>query len=460
MQTVSGLSFRERFDNFLAGPRFVMTAALLTAVSFALRGELVLYTIFCVLVMYICFGRKPMQPVMPMVAFAYLAPSTANNPGKTVNSVFFGDSGKYIIFVGCLIVLSVVYRIIVDRKQFFKADRKMLLGMLLLAAAYLLGGIGTPGYSKLWVKNIIFALVQGVSVLVPYWLFTAGVDWEKLRKDYFSWVGFGAGFLLLFEILFIYLTENILRSGIIYRTGIYTGWGMYNNVGCMLAMMIPFGFSLARHYHRDTAAIFVGTIFLGGVFLTASRTSIIFGTLGYLACVFLILFYTNDRRGKLKRLIVVGVIGIILVLAFHRPILRLFTQVVDNANELLSRVEIYGRGFKQFLRNPVTGTGFYPAKGQAWGWSTTDISEVLPDRWHNTVVQLLASTGTLGILAYGFHRYQTYRVIRLFRTRRQWLMAISILIMLFCSLLDCHFFNIGPTLFYSMTLVVAEKRPQ
>lgn len=460
MQTVSGMTFRERFDAFLAGPRFIIAAALLTAVSFAMRGEVVLYSLFCLLVMYLCFCRKPLQPLMPMVVFAYLAPSTANNPGKTVDSVFFGDSGKYIIFLACLITASVIYRIIADRKQFFGTNRKMLLGMLLLAAAYLLSGIGTPGYSKLAGKNLIFALVQGVSVLIPYWLFTAGVSWEKLRKDYFSWVGFGAGCLLLFEILYIYLTENVLRSGIIYRTAIYTGWGMYNNVGCMLAMMIPFGFSLARHYHRDAVAILVGTVFLGGVYLTASRTSIIFGTLGYLACIFLILFYTNDRRGKLKRLIAVGVIAVILVLAFHKPILRLFTQVVDNANELMSRVDIYGRGIKQFLRNPITGTGFYPAKGQAWGWSTTQISEVLPDRWHNTIIQLLASTGVLGIAAYGFHRYQSYQVIRLFSTRRQWLMAISILIMLSCSMLDCHFFNIGPTLFYSMTLAVAEKRPK
>ena len=32
--------------------------------------------------------------------------------------------------------------------------------------------------------------------------------------------------------------------------------------------------------------------------------------------------------------------------------------------------------------------------------------------------------------------------------------------LLLCSLLDCHFFNIGPTLFYSMALAFGEHCPR
>ena len=35
---------------------------------------------------------------------------------------------------------------------------------------------------------------------------------------------------------------------------------------------------------------------------------------------------------------------------------------------------------------------------------------------------------------------------------------ISVMILLLCSLLDCHFFNVGPTLFYSVTLAFLEKQ--
>ena len=35
--------------------------------------------------------------------------------------------------------------------------------------------------------------------------------------------------------------------------------------------------------------------------------------------------------------------------------------------------------------------------------------------------------------------------------------GLSILVLLLTSLLDCHFFNIGPVLFYSMALAFAEK---
>ena len=34
---------------------------------------------------------------------------------------------------------------------------------------------------------------------------------------------------------------------------------------------------------------------------------------------------------------------------------------------------------------------------------------------------------------------------------------LSVMALLLASLLDCHFFNVGPVLFYSMALAYAEK---
>ena len=36
-------------------------------------------------------------------------------------------------------------------------------------------------------------------------------------------------------------------------------------------------------------------------------------------------------------------------------------------------------------------------------------------------------------------------------------LGCSIAALLVCSLFDCHFFNVGPTLFYAMTLAFAEN---
>jgi O-antigen ligase len=94
-----------------------------------------------------------------------------------------------------------------------------------------------------------------------------------------------------------------------------------------------------------------------------------------------------------------------------------------------------------------------------WIWADLDsFVNVFPGRWHNTVVQLLASCGIVGLAAYLFHRVQTVRLFLQNRTVENVYIAISILALLGMSLLDCHFFNIGPAMIYSCMLAFAENK--
>jgi O-antigen ligase len=92
-------------------------------------------------------------------------------------------------------------------------------------------------------------------------------------------------------------------------------------------------------------------------------------------------------------------------------------------------------------------------------WSDVEeFLEVFPGRWHNTPVQLLAACGILGFLAYAFHRLQTVQMFLKRRTVENIFIAASILVLLGLSLLDCHFFNIGPGLVYSGFLAFAQHK--
>ena len=87
---------------------------------------------------------------------------------------------------------------------------------------------------------------------------------------------------------------------------------------------------------------------------------------------------------------------------------------------------------------------------QSWGenakWDFRD-SSTMPTK-----------SGIVGLLAYGFHRYETVRMFLRDRTREKAFIACSIAVLLGCSLVDCHFFNLGPVLFYSVGLAFAEQR--
>ena len=459
MQTAPCTSVRDQVNDFLANPYYVMLVMLFTAVSFVLGADLIAYTVFAMLAVYICVLGADLLPLIPIVVCCYTVPSVANNPGRSESAVFAPEQGGiYILCLGGVIAASLIYRVIRDRKQFFSEKRVLLSGMLVLTAAYLLSGIGSENYADLAKKNLLFALLQGVSVVVPYWLFTGGVNWKNARRDYFAWVGFGLGCMLLSQILWIYCTRGVIEDGIIVREKIYTGWGMYNNIGCLLAMMIPFAFYLASKYHKGWIGTVAGSAFLLGVFLTCSRTSIAVAFLCYAVCVCLMLFYARNRRGNaLALVIVVGVLALVCLL-FHRQLFRLFSDILERGTDLNSRDTMYIRGWEKFLENPIFGISFYPPKGLAWSWSETKLASFIPDRWHSTVIQLLASGGIVCFGAYVFHRYQTLRLVLRSKTREQLLIACSVVVLLACSLFDCHFFNIGPTLFYSMALALGEKR--
>lgn len=446
-------------NRFLASPWYIAAAAVLTACANILSAELIVYTLVVGIGVYVCLFGSDLLPLMPWVILCYCAPSVGNNPGSSDTSIFAaGFGGGYIAGLAVTVVAALAFRIVRDRRKFFAARPKLLWGILLLMAGYLLSGLGSASDKALIGKNLFFAGLQGLTVLVPYVLFCAGVDWKNARKDYITWVGFCTGCLLVVEIIWIYRTAGVVTDGVIDRDKIFTGWGMRNNIGGLLAMMIPFAFCLAARYRKGWLGTVAGTVFYAAVCMTCSRSSMIFGGLIYAVCIVLMLCYASNRKGNTITLITLGVVSVLVMLIFHEPLLRLFSDLLDNALEPSSRDVIYAEGWKVFLQHPVFGSTFYPTVEAPWEWSTAaGFTGFFPPRWHNTVIQLLASCGAVGLLAYGVHRIQTIRLFFKSPRRETVFIGCSVLTLLLCSLLDCHFFNIGPVLFYGMAMAFIEN---
>ena len=448
-----------KLSRFFAAPVYVLFIMLLALLSNTLGLELVVYSIYMLIFAYVCLLGEDLLPLMPISICCYIAPSVHNNPGRSETSVFFPEHGG--IYLLCVAVMgfgALIYRLIRDRKTFFCRKNKLMSGVLILAASYLLAGIGSSGYADNAPKSILFGALNGASILVPYFVFTGGVRWEKARKDYLAWTGFGLGCALLGQILWIYITGNVIIEGVIQRQAIYTGWGMYNNIGALLAMMIPFPFYLATRYRKGWIGTLVGSLFLIGVLLTCSRGSILCGSGIYFLCVILMLYYANNRRANALALILFAGSFSVLLALFGRPLLNLFSSLLDQGLDPSNRDIIYRDGMQLFSKYPVFGGSFFSTEHSAWGWSTVEsFTNILPPRWHNTFVQLLASCGLVGLGAYLVHRVQSVLLFTRDRKPEKIFVAASLLVLLACSLFDCHFFNIGPVLFYSMALAFAEN---
>lgn len=449
---------RDRLDRFLATPYYIIAFMVLSIVSHLFSLEVPVYTVFALVAIYTAVLGNDLLPLTPLFLFGYISPSIGNNPGLNEHSVFSGVTGLYLAVLAVLMSLAVIWHLIRNREQFFRKKRTLLLGLAVLSAAYLLCGIGTDHYKSTASRNLLFAAMQAGSLLIPYLLLSGGVNWDRARKDYLAWVGFTGGAAILVQVLNCYITQNVVIDGIIIRKNIYAGWGMYNNMGFLLAMAIPFAFYLATKYRRGWIGTVVGSVFWVGVLLTCSRTSVIVGTLIYCLCVFLMLHYARNRKHNTVALISVLAVSAAVLLLFRHQLLRLFSGFLGMGIDPSSRDVFFREGWKLFLQAPVLGNSFYSPGYVPWDFSTVDaLSTLIPPRWHSTPLQLMVSCGTVGLCAYGFHRFQTLRLLFKSRSKEITFIGCAVSVLLVCSLFDCHFFNIGPTLFYSAALAFAEN---
>lgn len=448
------------FNRFLTTPGYILGVLFLVMLANDAAVELQVYTALLCIGCYICLFADDLLPLMPILTGCYISVSAQNNPGLNAQSVFT-TQGVYIWALLVPFVACLLFRLCTDKvfggKAFLTKKRRLLPGMVILGIAYVLGGLFSVAYPGLWKKSVLFGLLQFAAVFLPYYLFSGAVDWKKAPKDYFAWIGFLTGLMLLLQLLRVYFHRDVIVDGVIMRDRIYTGWGMHNNIGCYLAMMIPFAFYLASRYNKGWLGSVVGSAFLLGVFFTCSRGSILVGSAVYLLCIILLMLSAKNKKANKVTIIIFLSVLVLTVAVFHKQIYLLFRSVLDRGFDPNNRNFIYEAGWKQFLRYPMFGGGFYPVDFVPYDFSVVDsFSAFLPPRWHNTVIQLIACTGAVGLCAYGFHRYETVRMFLRDRTREKAFIACSVAVLLGTSLLDCHFFNIGPTLFYSVGLAFAE----
>ena len=450
------------FDEFLRTPSYFVLLGFLTVFSVMRSLELVTYTVFILIGLFVVLLGSDLLPLMPLFILSYITPSPHNNPGLEENTVFSGPQGIYLFTLAGIFAICLVLRLCLDpvlgKKAFLKTKRALLPGILVLGAGYLLAGAFSGYYTANGWRNALFGCIQFFSVGLLYFLLTGGVRWEKAPKEYLAWCAVCVGLVIVGQLMHIYHVNHVIKNGFILRERIYSGWGNYNNIGALLTMTIPFAFQLSCRKKQAWVFELIALLLMGGVIMTCSRGSILVAVAVYTGTCGLMLYKSLGARSFRYIHIAVLVLAVLAVFFFRRELLNLFKSMLDRGLDPGGRETLYAEGWKQFTRFPIFGGSFFPVDFDVYGFSSVEnFTAIFPSRWHNTVIQLLASCGIVGLLAYGFHRYQTVRMMLKNPTVGKAFISISLLALLTTSLLDCHFFNVGPVLFYSMALAFAEK---
>lgn len=475
----------QKINSFIYSPWCIAVLGLLTVLGFTFSLELVFYSIVAVYTIYVALFARDLMPIMPLFVFCYITPSVANNPGSNKSSFFHGTGGIVLIGLLVLALAFIIVRLIIDDEigfaKMFKTKRRLLISMLVLSASYFLSGIGHPKYPEYVKSNLLFAFMQFGSLFLLYFILSSSVKWDKANLDYFAWFGLIMGLAVTAELFILYIRLDgfsaIIKEGFDGARGLNlsTGWGCRNNVGALISMSIPFAFYFASKKMRSSLFLLLACFLMVAVVLSASRASILGAAFAFAVCLVYTFFKCNNKKEYRITTLVIVCIGILGAIILHKQIIGVFAELYDkvfgaasdrsesfdSVDKLSSgRLDIYITGIKDvYLKYPIFGQSFFPLeefKGIYTNGHIKEIVSIIPPRWHNTVVQMLASCGTVGMLAYSYHRIDTIILYFKKRTVTNAFIGLSVLTMLLMSLLDCHFFNIGPVFFYSTALAVME----
>lgn len=460
------IALRKFFDSVW----FIAIVAALMACSNLFGWELPVFYIYLLFGLLIVLFDDDLKGVIPVVLCCYPTISAKNNPALEIeNSAFYqpwfvGQLTAIIVAAVLMLAVRLVSILLRKRAEGRTQEKKKKLpvltfGFLVLGLGFSLGGIFSPYYS---VKTVLFGMTELASLCALYFLFYYTVDWQKIDKAYWAYLFTAIGLGITLQVLGIYFKEDVFSGGVFNRATIVVGWGNYNNVGCIMAMSLPAPLYLAATKKRGWVYVLISVVLGLGMIFTQSRGSILFGGMIYLAGVVMVLVRSKgiERRkntiafGSLAAVVVVAIIALFTVPYLTEKLVNIFKIVFEQGVSDNGRIEIYENGIKDFLVEPFFGVGFYQCTAPRGGGLSPDA--FLPPRYHNTFIQLLATGGIFALGCYIFHRVQTALLFFKRPSFDKGFLVLSIAALLLTSTVECHFFSLGPGLFYAILLIFAE----
>ncbi len=271
-------------------------------------------------------------------------------------------------------------------------------GMIAVSLALITGGAGSIYWksyfsptSLFYMASLGFGMIIIVSYVAPSLRYDRGEDFARR----FCGMHITAIFTLTVSLLKEYITRFDEFSS--KFSALPFQWR--NNAATILMMCMPFAFYLAaKNYGR----ILTGFLAYIAILFTGSRGGLLFGTVEFIICLLLLIIL--DKRHRKANLITGGVFILTCVLAgkILGEIVSYAVERMLNPDENSIRLSLLKRGLNDFRENPVFGRGL----GYMGNRDIHHSAKHTLCWYHCSPVQVLASTGITGVIAYTFLNIQ------------------------------------------------------
>lgn len=449
---------REQLCRFFLGPCYPIVAVLLVGIGYFTGWEvwlLFLHTLLFSLSLLILPSAK--HSIVFFATLLYQV-NLEHTPGKPTYSPYYTTGLRLAVLLSAIVILCVCLTLFFRRtglhRQVSLRRTSLLFPLLLLSAAFLMNGAftGTSG-----VTDVLIGGAQCLAYLGFFLLFYAGLTQQDLRDigSYLSYITLLIALLLATQLAALYLTSDLLiQNGAINKDAMLIGWGQIASIGSAFVVLLPalfYGAMTARRAPMALAYFITATLTLLCCVLTLSRNALLIGLPLYLLCLLLLVWRGQHRRlFRLLSLLLLA-IGIGGVLLCWDGIRRLLADSFARGLSDNGRFAIYRECLQAFTTSPIFGVGFTGLNPEGW------VSSVFPRFAHNTLLQMLCSTGVLGLAAYLYYRVTTVRLFCQRPTLLKSMLGLSLLALLAGGMLDVFPFTVHPMIYYNAALAIAAR---
>ena len=360
---------------------------------------------------------------------------------------FFTGIRPYLIAL-LIIVLFVSFFAYAKRTEVYRSfnfkDCPLILPMLVLAAAFLLNGIGSETYAF---KEFLLGFAEAGAYFLFFLLFYFGFRKRDLEKidSYFCYCTLWIAFVILVQLAILYFTGDVWREdGAINVGRIQLGWGVSTVIGAHLAVLIPVLLYGAMRRRYPIPYFIMACLTVLGCFLSMSRTA-----LGVGALFFGISLLIGCFRGQRKTLFQITSLLIVLFIliafiGYFEDIRRVFAVYFEKGFESNGRWELWKKCVDNFFDHPLFGAGFFGL----------ELGEAVSHFAHNTIMQMIGACGLFGIIAYFIYRIETIFLYTERPTLFKTMLGLSAAALVVASLLDIFLFSFFSMIYHSALLAL------
>lgn len=430
--------------------------ALLVFMAYCSRHEILFATLlvgFAAVTLILFPDLTPLLPPLFMFIFAVTLVHAPKLP--TFSDYYF--TTPLLISLGILIAVLVIalilhYWIWGGFARMFRTKTRLSFLILPLAVALLCNGLFAESYAPI---NFYYGLT---TVLVWFFLYLVlffGLPEGKDTIRYFCTTCQWTAILLIMELVYIFITRNVFVGGIIIEDRIYFGWGINNNYGAAVAILLPPLFYLASTRKNGWIQFLIAIAAYGAMILSLCRAAMLVGTVVFLACLVAVCLY-GSNRGLFRLFLAISLLcGGTIAIVLREQLGETLSLILKAGVSDSGRFDLWRGGVDIFLRYPIFGGGFnavsYYGLFHSWAGSS------MPGMLHNTVIELFAAAGAFGGVAYLAYRARTVQLVLHRMTLERFFLGMMIAAIVGVGLLDNPMFNVYPTFFTTVALALIEK---